>query len=201
MVIFNKGNRGKLKLVIKKIFSACVCFALLFSYSHPAYSAAFNNRLDQFDKCNWLVTYRGKTYDLAPLSREALARPIENDLRYALQRVPEAEEHLIAMQKNQRDARGHTVLATTFLTGLLVSRVLASNKKSESQKDQRLQLDIISAASGLFFLKATYESWRSTRNAKEELLKSVDAFNEYSTYKIEPASNGDALGGNNAKTK
>ena len=42
-----------------------------FSHKGPPLAAG----LDQLNECNWIVTYRGRTYDLAPLTREALARP------------------------------------------------------------------------------------------------------------------------------
>jgi hypothetical protein len=145
---------------------------------------AENISLDQLNDCNWLVNYRGRTYDLAPLTREALARPIETDIRYALQRVPEANAHLTSMSGHLRDARAHTIFASVFLSGFILSRVLRSSQKN---RDSRAEFDISSAATGAFFLGATMFSWKSTRAAKHELVSAVAAFNESSPYKIEPA--------------
>lgn len=146
--------------------------------------------LDGLNDCNWMVTYRGRTYDLAPLTREALARPIESDIRFALQRVPEADAHLRAMSSHLRDARAHTIFASIFVSGFVLTRVLRSSQKNE---DYRHDYDMPSAATGLFFLAATAFSWKSTRDAKTELVNAVDAFNEGSPHKIEPASEGQAL--------
>jgi len=140
---------------------------------------------DQLNDCNWIVTYRGQTYDLAPLTREALARPIETDLRYALQRVPQSNEHLNRMSTRQRDAKAHTILASVFMSGLLVSRLLESREKSP---EKRAEIDLISIVTGTFFLGATAFSWKATNDAKSELIKAVDAFNEHSPYKIVPST-------------
>lgn len=135
--------------------------------------------------CNWTVSYRGRIYDLAPITREALARPIETDLRYALQRVPEANAHLETMTSRQRDARAHTILASIFISGFLVTRLLESRQKNA---DYQKEYDILSLATGAFFLGATYSSWKATTEAKEELVRAVEAFNEKSPHKIEPSS-------------
>ena len=71
----------------------------LFFFSLPVFSAESEKSpgpvlLDKLGDCNWQVTYRGRIYDLGPLTRESLSRPVENDIRYALQRVPEAAESL-----------------------------------------------------------------------------------------------------------
>jgi hypothetical protein len=141
--------------------------------------------LDKLNDCNWMVTYRGRTYDLAPLTREALARPIESDIRFALQRVPAANEHLNRMSAHLHDARAHTILASIFISGFLVTRVLRSNAKDPSDRDG---FNIASAATGLFFLGSTAFSWKSTHDAKDELIQAVAAFNEESPHRIVPAS-------------
>jgi len=132
-----------------------------------------------------MVTYRGKTYDLAPLTREALARPIETDLRFALQRVPQSQAHLEQMSARQRDAKAHTILASVFVSGLLVSRLVHSREKNV---EKRAEIDLISLFTGVFFLGATASSWRATTEAKSELIKAVEAFNENSPHKILPSS-------------
>ncbi len=47
---------------------------------------------------------------------------------------------------------------------------------------------MLTGASGLFFLASTGFSWKATREAKQELVNAVDAFNEKSPHKIEPIS-------------
>lgn len=149
--------------------------------------------LDGLNDCNWMITYRGRTYDLAPLTREALARPIESDIRYALQRVPAANEHLGAMSTHLRDARAHTIFASIFVSGFVLTRILRASQKNE---EYRRDYDVASAATGLFFLASTAFSWKSTNDAKTELVEAVDAFNQESPHKIEPAGEGQALIGN-----
>ena len=139
----------------------------------------------ELQDCNWIVTYRGKTYDLSPLTREALSRPIETDLRYALQRVPASADHLNAMTAKLKEAKAHTILASVFITGFLVTRILQSG---ETNPDRREEKGLISAFTGGFFLAATFSSWRATRDAKRELVNAVDAFNLQSPHKIEPGN-------------
>jgi hypothetical protein len=148
-------------------------------------SSSFAATAEELGDCNWVVTYRGRTYDLAPITREALARPIETDLRYALQRVPEANAHLKTMASLQKDARAHTILASLFLSGFLVTRLL---KSRDTDTGRAREYNIISGATGAFFFGAAFSSWRATSEAKQELVKAVDAFNEKSPHKIEPAS-------------
>lgn len=138
---------------------------------------------DTYDDCNWLVTYRGRTYDLAPLTRESLARPVDGDIRSILERVPESESLLSQVEKRSADAKAHTIIASAAVSGLLVTRLLRSNEKNRERHDT---YDILTAVTGLFFLKGAYESWRATRDAKETLLKAVRVFNENSPNKIEP---------------
>ena len=157
----------------------------------PARAADSEKRLDQLNDCNWIVTYRGRTYDLAPLTREALARPIETDIRYALQRVPAASEHLHRMNQRLRDARVHSMLASVFLAGALVTRLLHSGQ--DQNADRNRTLNVLTFASGGFFLGGIYQSWRATRDAKDELVRAVEVFNEESPQKIEPAPNGRPL--------
>lgn len=152
--------------------------------------AADSVSLSQLNDCNWQVNYRGRTYDLSPLTREALARPIETDIRYALQRVPEANAHLTAMSALLREARVHTIFASAFLSGFIVARILRSGKKNAADRED---YDIASYATGGLFFTSTLFSWTSTKAAKRELVNAVEAFNENSPYKIEPASSGAPL--------
>lgn len=134
-----------------------------------------------------MVNYRGKTYDLSPLTREALSRPIETDIRYALQRIPESAQHLEKMTSKLKEARAHTILASVFVSGFLVGKIIQSQERDE---DARKSYDVLTYASGMFFLGSTLFSWKATREAKQELVNAVDAFNANSPHKIEPISQG-----------
>ena len=177
-----EGKRRRFALLFFCLWLAASPLAI--TQAHAATSAS-SDRLDQLNDCNWIVTYRGRTYDLAPLTREALARPIETDIRYALQRVPEANEHLNEMSSRLRDARAHSILASIFLGGLLVTRLLHSGQDKDT--DRARTYNIISLASGGFFLGGVFSAWKATKDAKTELVRAVDAFNEKSPHKIQPA--------------
>ena len=144
---------------------------------------------DSLGDCNWQVSYRGRQYDLTPLTREALSRPIENDIRFAIQRVPEANERLEKMTSLQRDARAHTIIASVFLSALLITKILESKVTKRDEKDD---YRVASYAAGGFFLAATIFSWNSTKAAKRELVHAVEDFNARSPNKIVPLS---AVGG------
>ncbi len=159
----------------------------------PALAAATStdDLQDRLGDCNWQVSYRGRQYDLTPLTREALSRPIENDIRFAIQRVPEANERLESMTSKQRNARAHTLLASIFLGGFLLAKLLEG---SQENKDQKNDYRVAAYASGGFFVAATLFSWRSTVESKRELVNAVEAFNERSPNKILPASEGAPAG-------
>ncbi len=146
---------------------------------------------DKLGDCNWQVSYRGRLYDLTPLTREALSRPIENDIRFAIQRVPEANERLLSMTAKQRDARAHTIIASVFLSALLVTKLLESKV---TRQDEKEDYRAASYAAGGFFLAATLFSWNSTRESKRELVRAVEKFNARSPAKILPASEGSPAG-------
>lgn len=158
--------------------------------------AAASPEKENYDDCNWMVTYRGKTYDLAPLTRESLARSVESDMRPILQRVPKAETHLQTMTTQLKEARAHTMIASAFISSLLITRLIRSGEKNI---DRRETYDILTAVSAMFFLKATYESWNSTHNAKLELVRAVNSFNEKSPHKIDPVTSGKKLENENAE--
>jgi hypothetical protein len=92
------------------------------------------------------------------------------------------------MSTHLRDAKAHTILASIFISGLVLARILQSGKDKNS--DQYKEYNVIQAATGGFFLAATISSWRATSEAKEELVQAVEAFNENSPHKIEPAPQG-----------
>ncbi|MCO5142788.1 MAG: hypothetical protein M9962_06835 [Oligoflexia bacterium] len=133
--------------------------------------------------CNWLVTYKGKTYDLAPLTRAALSRPIDTDLRYILERVPESNKHLKQVDYKLKEAKFHTFMASIFISGFLVSRILQSRQKSENN---RRDYDVPNYATAGLFLASAVSSWKATSRAKKELFLSVEEFNRVSKTKILP---------------
>lgn len=145
-------------------------------------------KLYNYESCNWLVTYRGNTYDLAPLTRESLSRPVDGDLRAVLERIPEAEEHLKNSAREVRAAKFHSMLGTAAAMLAIGTRVAHGNAK-DSSRETRHTLNLISIVSSLFFVKATHSAFESTRESREELAAAVNAFNEKSPYRIEPAEN------------
>jgi hypothetical protein len=164
-----------------------------FSAGGPGSAASPNDRiqtgvsLDKLGDCSWQVTYRGHVYDLSPLTRESLSRPIENDIRYVLQRVPEAGQHLDSMRSYLGQAKAHTILGSIFISGALVTKLLESRLKNDTTRpDYRT----VEAAFVGFFLGATIFSFQNTAKAKEELVNAVDEFNAHSPYPIEPATGG-----------
>lgn len=161
-------------------------------------SSLASSTVDGYDDCNWIVNYRGKTYDLAPLTRETLARPIESDMRPILQRVPEADEHLQIMSTDLRNARAHTIIGSAFISSFLIAKLVASAQKNPDRKEE---INLLSYFAAAFFLKASFESWSSTRDAKIELTRAVSSFNEKSPHKIEAAPKAAILEDENAKTK
>lgn len=171
-----------------RIFHLIVLASLLVS----SVASADSPTHDRLSDCNWIVSYRGRTYDLAPLTREALARPIETDIRYALQRVPEANDHLLRMGKNLRDARAHTMLASIFVSVFGITQLIKSGEQNETKNRE---YNIVSYVSAGFFAAAALSSWRATREAKYELVEAVDAFNRNSPHQIEPAAPSGGDGG------
>ena len=169
--------------------------AFLFSFSAWGKSRTKPTEYDKLDGCSWLVNYRGRTYDLAPLTRDPLARTIEGDLRHVLRRVPESEKLLGSMTQNLEAARGHTYLASGFLGGFLLSRIIASKQKNSDDKNEFRTISLVAAA---FAVKAGIESLIATMDAKEDLADAVAAFNLVSPQKIEPASGDVKIRRNNA---
>lgn len=163
-----------------------------------AHLSSASSQTEEYDDCNWIVNYRGKTYDLAPLTRETLARPIESDMRPILQRVPEADEHLQIMSEELRNARAHTIIGSAFISTFLITKLIASAQKNP---DRKSEINLLSYVAGAFFIKASFESWSSTRTAKTELIRAVNAFNEKSPHKIEAAKPGINSEDSDAKTK
>jgi len=195
----NAAARDRHGNPLSGFFLLCCLLFLLLAAPPPsnaaeatASSTASTDQLaDKLGDCNWQVSYRGRLYDLTPLTREALSRPIENDIRFAIQRVPAANERLLSMTAKQRDARAHTIIASVFLSALLVTKLLESKVTRQDEKDD---YRAASYAAGSFFLAATLFSWNSTRESKRELVRAVESFNASSPAKILPASEGSPTG-------
>lgn len=171
---------------LRNILERCFWGGGLFILFLPLSLSVFANSEEtskSFQDCNWLVNYRGKTYDLAPLTREALSRPIDTDLRFALRKVPESADHLDVMSNKIRDAKAHTILGSIFATGFLITKILEAN---QTNADRRLELKQISFFTAAFFLGATYQGFRATRAANSELENAVEKFNKKSPHKIIP---------------
>ena len=187
ITISEVANPGKLRLrLLKSIGRAFFFSALAFPLGTQAAAPPGDGlSLDKLGDCNWQVSYRGRLYDLSPLTRESLARPIENDIRYALERVPEASDRLRAMSQHFRDAKNQTVIASIFIGALVIAKLLEGRVKNDGD---RLNYHVAEGAAGGFFLTETFFSWRSSVAAKQELVNAVDEFNAHSIYKIEPAN-------------
>ena len=123
--------------------------------------------------------------DLGPLTRESLSRPVENDIRYALQRVPEAAESLRRMERRQREARIHTFFASGFLSAFVLTQIWRSRDTNEKNVPHYRGL---TWGFGGMFVFETIFSTLSTRAAKRDLVHAVEEFNAHSPYKMEPAS-------------
>lgn len=160
---------------------------LLFFFSSSIYAKTTSNF--GYEQCNWLVNYRNHTYDLTPLTRTGLNRPIESDLRPVLERVPRAAEKLQLVTDLSKEAKAHSIIGSAAITIFIGNRLINYTAR-RAKDDSRLEMDVISLVSGLIFFKATYDSWRATSASKEELAEAIDIFNEKSPYKITPANKG-----------
>lgn len=161
---------------------------LFFSFFTNHFVYANANSSFGYEQCNWLVKYRNQTYDLTPLTRTGLSRPIESDLKPVLERVPEAAEKLRKVSDHAKDAKAHSMIGSVAISIFIASRIAKANTRDPND-DTRLQLDLASLIGGVFFLTATYESWKATKASEETLVQAIDLFNEKSPYKILPAEN------------
>ena len=167
-----------------RIASIFIALLLLLDSSAQALSSGGHQRSQSFSDCNWLVTYRGRTYDLMPITKQSLARPLDDDIREVMERYPESKQHLDLMVKYSHASKVHTWLASGSLAGALISAILRSRaKNSEGRQNGTFAIFTF----GLFAAKGMQESWKATDSAKEELVRAVDAFNEVSPHKIDPA--------------
>lgn len=183
LAALGKGKTHSLRLGI---------ISLILSFLSPALAVAASTNsssLEKYEQCSWLVTYRGRTYDLAPLTREVLARPLEGDIRALMNRVPAAAEHLSLVNRNTKAAKTQAILASAALGFFVGTRIGRANAKDKDE-EMRRGWDIGSIVSGLFFLKGIHASFAATSAAKEELAEAVEAFNAASPYPIQPVVKG-----------
>jgi hypothetical protein len=143
----------------------------------------------KYEQCSWLVTYRGRTYDLAPLTKEVLARPLEGDIRALMSRVPAAADHLAKVNRNSKAAKTQAIIASAAL-GIFVGARIGRKNAANASSEIKMSWDVGSIVSGLFFLKGLHASFTATRDAKEELANAVEAFNAASPYPIQPLVKG-----------
>lgn len=152
-----------------------------------AYKQKRRVEIKELETCSWLVTYRKRVYDLSPLSRKGLERPLEGDMHTILRRVPAAEKHLNNIARNNRDAKVHTSIATFAIASLIATRIVQGNSPSRKKAPEYLALNIGSA---LLFLRAAYAGFELNQATKQELAHAVQEFNNVSEDPILPYEGG-----------
>lgn len=152
-----------------------------------AYKQKRRVEIKEMETCSWLVTYRKRIYDLTPLTRKGLERPLEGDMHTVLRRVPESEEHLEKISKNTRDAKVHTAIATFALATLLVTRIVQSGNPERGKQPEYMALNL---GAGLLFLRAVYAGYELKQDTKQELVQAVQEFNNVSQDPILPYEGG-----------
>lgn len=143
-----------------------------------------------YERCDWLVTYRSRTYDLAPLTKGSLSRPIDGDIRAVIRRVPEAGAHLDEVERSARLGRTHSIIGSGGITTLLLSRIFRADPKLDDNPSKRKTIDLIGLAGLLIFVKSTLDSSYHAERARSELVEAVRVFNDTSSYKIAPYEEG-----------
>ena len=142
--------------------------------------------LQDYDRCDWLVRYRNRTYDLAPLTRGSLGRPLEGDIRAVIRRVPEAGLHLDRVEEEARLSKVHSMVGSAGITALLLGRIFRNDPKIRENPSSQKTIDIIGLLGLAVFIKSTMDSHFSHKKSEEELVAAVESFNQNSPYKIEP---------------
>lgn len=137
---------------------------------------------DDYEDCEWLVQYRGQTYDLSPVTKKTLAEPSEGDLRYVLMRVPKSRLHLERMEQDHKLSNIFTSSATASLVLLAVTRFVLPQLTETSSQFRDATSVTLAFTFGLSALKA----WHHAKEAKKELARSITSFNELSNEKILP---------------
>jgi hypothetical protein len=88
------------------------------------------------------------------------------------------------------DAKMHTYLASFFLGAFLVAKLMEKHSVAPTSPARDNDLDNFHAGEAAalgFSVASIFFSWRSTVAAKESLVGAVNAFNDHSGFKIEPA--------------
>lgn len=137
----------------------------------------------ELETCSWLVSYRHRIYDLSPLSRKGLDRPLEGDLHSILRRVPEANASLEKIDRNNRDAKVHTALASFAIVTFLGTRIAQGANEKNRRSDAYLAINI---GAGLLFLRSIYAGFELRKSTREELVRAVQEFNKVSEDPILP---------------
>lgn len=141
----------------------------------------------ELENCSWLVTYKDRIYDLSPLTRKSLDRPLEGDISSVVRRSPRAEFHLNNVEKNISAAKVHTAIATTALLGLIGARIAQANSKN-GNKPKYLMLNI---GAVLLFARAAYAGFELKQESKQEVAKAIQEFNSASEDPILPYDKGE----------
>ena len=137
-------------------------------------------QFNELEECCWKVRYQNKIYDLSPLTRKGLERPLESDIRTVFRQVPGAAMEIKQIDQNNRDEKAHTAFGTIGLGAFLLTRIFQS--RSQNQKsDKYTTLNIISL---LVFAKAVHANWSLKRATNERIATAVEEFNAMSPDKI-----------------
>jgi hypothetical protein len=148
-----------------------------------AYRQKQRIEVKELENCSWLVSYRNRIYDLSPLSRKGLERPLEGDLHSILRRVPLAAESLQKIERNNQEAKVHTAIASFAILTIVGTRIAQGSSERRKRSDAYLALNI---GAGLLFLRSVYAGFETRRNTREELVNAVQEFNKVSEDPILP---------------
>lgn len=146
--------------------------------------------VQDYERCDWLVTYRNRTYDLAPLTRGSLGRPLDGDIISVLRRVPEASMHLDQVDHKAKLARIESMVGSASITGFILSRIFRSDPKVKVHPEKQKTIDLVGLFGLVVFVKSTIDSHNATEDARTELGLAVESFNQNSSHKIEPNKEG-----------
>ncbi len=135
--------------------------------------------------CNWLVTYRNRTYDLYPLTRSNLSRPLKRGIRSILHSVPKARGHMERAERSIQEAKEYGRWASLGLLSL-AGMQLAYASSDYLQEELKVVVYPLSIVSGLVFLRSAILGWRRNQETKEELALAVQTFNAESREPILP---------------
>lgn len=141
----------------------------------------------ELESCSWLITYRNRVYDLSPLTRKGLDRPLEGDVQSIIRKVPAAAAHLDQVDRNDRESKVHTGIATGAILLLVGTRIAMTSSKAKADPGPYLALNI---ASVLLFARAAYAGWELKQASKREVAEAIQEFNAVSEDPIQPYRGG-----------